>query len=115
MTAFSNHTEFEMWEVNWCDRCLRDAPFRRMDKGFGCPILARALLGEQPAEWLQQPDDHYPSDAYHCIEFRAPGGGGSGEPKPIPDPPAQDGMFPRPDPAVRMLVPTEPERTLVSA
>lgn len=112
--AFSNSTEYEMWEVNWCGRCLRDAPFRRMDKGYGCPILAAAVLSQViPAEWMEQPDDRYPSDAYHCIEFKAPGGG-SGEPRPKPDPPDMDGLFLRPERHVRMFVqPTEePVRVL---
>jgi hypothetical protein len=53
--AFSNSTEYEMWEVNWCGRCLRDAPFRRMNKGYGCPIHDRVRRGEPSEErsrWL---------------------------------------------------------------
>lgn len=102
--AFSNNSEFERWEPNWCGRCLRDAPFRNMGKGSGCPILAVALAYDAvPAEWLEQPFESWPHDAYHCIEFRAPGGGG-GKPRPRPEPPDMDGLFERPERRVRMFV-----------
>lgn len=104
LPAFSNHSEFEMWEVNWCDRCLRDAPFRRMGRGVGCQVLAAAVLYEcTPAEWMEQAPERYPSDAYHCIEFKTPGSGGF-EPRPKPEPPDMDGLFPRPERQVRMPV-----------
>lgn len=113
-SAFSNGTEFHEWEASWCDRCLRDAPFRRMGKGMGCQILAAALLGDViPAEWMEQPEDRYPSDAYHCIQFKGPGEGG-GEPKPKPEPP-QDGLFDRPVRQTRMYVQPQETRAEVSA
>jgi hypothetical protein len=34
--AFSNSTEGEVWTANWCDRCLRDAPFRNGISPVGC-------------------------------------------------------------------------------
>lgn len=111
--AFSNSTEYEMWSVNWCDRCLREAPFRNMGRGSGCPILGVAVLEQKtPAEWLEQPSDRYPQDAFHCIEFKGPGGGG-GEPRPRPDPRGMEGLFPRPARAARMFVQPDPAVELV--
>jgi len=107
--AFSNGSEYEMWEPAWCGRCLHDAPFRRMGKGIGCQILAAAVFEECiPAEWLEQPPESYPRDAYHCIEFKVPGQGG-GEPRPQPDPPGMDGLFPRPERQTRMYVQPQPD------
>jgi len=119
-SAFSNGTEGYDWQANWCDRCLRDAPFRNGLKGAtGCPILLVALTGNKtPAEWMEQPRDEHGrysiADQYHCIEFRAPGDGGSGEPRPKPEPPDMDGLFDRPERRTRMNVqPTEtPVRAL---
>lgn len=107
--AFSNGTEGADWQSNWCDRCLRDAPFRNGLKGAtGCPILLVALAAEKtPAEWMEQPLDekgrYSIANKYHCIEFRAPGEGGS-EPRPKPEPPQMDGLFDRPERRTRMYV-----------
>lgn len=109
-SPFSNNTEYEVWEVNWCDRCLRDAPYRRDISPTGCPLLVIALLGRTPAEWMEQPPDS--PDRYHCIEFKAPGGGGSGGPRPKPDPRGMDELFPRPEPQSRMFV--QPQEVSVS-
>lgn len=110
---FSNGTEGYGWMANWCDRCLRDAPFRNGLKGAtGCPILAVAMLEQKtPAEWLDGPRDEHGrygiADQYTCIEFKAPGDGG-GEPRPKPDPPDMDGLFERPDRETRMYVQPQP-------
>jgi hypothetical protein len=101
MTAFSNGTEHEIWAANWCDRCQRDALFRN-DIGPGCPIIAVALLGDTPPEWIEQAPGSLDRD--HCIVFRGPGGRRP-EPQPRPDPPDMDGLFERPDRANRMLTP----------
>jgi hypothetical protein len=103
--AFSNSTMWEGWSPNWCDRCLRDAPFRNGLKGAtGCPLILVALSGRIPGEWFI--GETADSQDYTCVEFRAQGGGGGGgEPRPRPEPP-QDGLFPRPARAVRMLSPT---------
>jgi hypothetical protein len=105
--AFSNGTEGFEWTSNWCDRCLRDAPFRNTGKGSGCPLIMVAFMDRTPAEWLDGPRDEHGrysmADQYHCIEFRAPGAGG-GEPRPRPEPPQMDGLFDRPDPRTRMYV-----------
>lgn len=57
--AFSNGTEFEMWQANWCDHCTKEPT---------CPILLEVLLGDNIPPQLT-PGDSYPSDAYHCTEF----------------------------------------------
>lgn len=115
---FSNGTEGYGWMANWCDRCLRDAPFQRMGKGSGCPLLQVALLDRTPAEWLDGPRDerglYSIADQYTCIEFKAPGDGG-GEPRPKPEPPDMDGLFERPERHTRMYVQPQPKHAEVSA
>jgi len=106
-TPFSNGTAYEMWSANWCDRCLRDAPFRNGVSSTGCPLLLIALSEMTPGEWMRTG-----LQDYTCIEFRAPGGGG-GEPRPRPEPPQMDGLFDRPDRATRML--EQPQTVQVSA
>jgi len=110
--AFSNGTEGEMWQANWCDRCLRDAPFRNGISATGCPLILIAYCGQTPAEWLEQPDDS--PDRYHCIEFKAPGDGG-GEPRPKPEPTGMNGLFDRPERQTRMYVQPQPERVAVDS
>ena len=106
-SPFSNGTEGYGWMANWCDRCTRDAPFRNGISSQGCPLLLIALSERTPAEWLDGPRDEHGrysiADQYTCIEFRAPGSGG-GEPRPQPEPPDMDGLFPRPERSTRMFV-----------
>lgn len=102
--AFSNGTEWEMWSANWCQRC-------KNDKTGECPIIMTALLGMTPVEWLEQPADQYPSNAYHCIQFRGPDDPGD-EPKPLPEPPDMDGLFEKPEQQTRMFVQPEPAPTV---
>ncbi|AER48023.1 hypothetical protein SEA_THREERNGTARJAY_171 [Mycobacterium phage ThreeRngTarjay] len=65
LTAFSNSTEFEIWSINWCGRCVRD---EHADSGFGCPILDTVYLENRvPPEWSEGTDDL--RDRYHCSEF----------------------------------------------
>lgn len=120
-SPFSNGTEGYGWQANWCDRCLIDAPFRNgLKNAQSCPLLLVALGGKTPVEWLDGPRDEHGrysiADQYHCIEARFPGDGGGGEPRPKPDPKGMDGLFPRPERAVRMFVQPEstspPARTL---
>lgn len=96
--AFSNGTEGYGWMANWCDRCLRDAPFRNGIAKTGCELILIALMDKTPAEWLDGPRDerglYSIEDQYHCIEFRAPGDGG-GEPRAKPTPPGQGTLLPR--------------------
>lgn len=109
---FSNGTEGYGWMANWCDRCLRDAPFRNGIAKQGCPLILVAYMGRTPAEWLEQERDEQGrysiEDQYHCIEFRAPGDGG-GEPRPKPTPKGQGDLFP-PDEyrGTRMYVQPQP-------
>lgn len=98
-SPFSNGTIGYGWMASNCDVCLVDAPFRNGISNTGCPILAVALLGKTPVEWMEKPDR---IQDYSCVEFRAPGGGG--EPRPKPEPSGMDGLFPRPERATRMLV-----------
>lgn len=91
--AFSKSDEGLAWMANWCDRCTVDAPYRSGISPLGCPLIEIALTGRTPAEWLEQPPDHYPDDAYHCVEFKPRGGGG--EPRPRPTPPGQGELLPR--------------------
>lgn len=108
--AFSNGDEGYGWMANWCDRCLRDAPFRNMGTGGGCPILLVAMLDRTPAEFIDGPRDkdgrYSIAEQYICTEFRPPGAGG-GEPRPKPEPPSMDGLFPRPERQRRMYVQPE--------
>lgn len=110
--AFSNGTEGYGWMAAWCDRCLRDAPFRRGLTATGCPLILIAQVDERiPGEWFDGPRDEHGrysiAQQYTCIEFRAPGSGGSG-PRPRPEPTGMDGLFPRPQRRTRMFVP-QPE------
>lgn len=108
--AFSNGFEYDMWRANWCERCTHDAAFQRGESDEGCPLLLTALLGDIPAEWMEQPvGEEGPSltDRYHCINFRGPDDPDY-EPKPQPEPPDMDGLFERPGRAVRMLVQPQP-------
>jgi hypothetical protein len=104
-SPFSNSDEGEWWMSQWCDICLRDAPFRNGITRTGCELILIALSGRTPAQWLGRP--------YSCIEFKGPGGGG-GEPRPKPEPPNMDGLFERPPAQVRQF--TQPaQRTEVPA
>lgn len=124
--AFSNGTEWEIWAANWCwAPCQNPAElaWQRYEEGKrktapkefpgGCPLILCALEGRTPTEWLDQwkEGEPYPLDRYHCIEFRGPDEGGGGEPRPKREPPGMDGLFPRPERAVRML--KQPEAILV--
>lgn len=116
--AFSNGTEGYGWMANWCDRCLRDAPFRNGISPRGCELILIAMDGKTPAEWLDGPRDekgrYSIADQYHCIEFRAPGGGGGGEPRPRPTPRRQLPLLPRePYEGTRMYV--QPQQATVGA
>lgn len=121
--TFSNSTMWEIWSGNWCARCKREAPLRAGLKGqIGCPLVAVALLGRKPAEWLRQPDSEIETEngydvanIFHCIEFRGPDGGGGSEPGPKPDPRGMDGLFPRPERRARMFVQPQPEHVLAGA
>ena len=122
---FSNGTEFYGWAEVWCwAPCHNPAEvaWQRYENGQrktapkdfpgGCPLILCALMGRTPTEWLEQPlrDGLITlGDQYHCIEFRGPDdGGGDPAPRPRREPPNMDGLFPRPERAVRMLKQPEP-------
>lgn len=108
---FSNGTEWEAWAENWCYApCHNPVEVawqryeegkRKTNPGGGCPLILCAMMGRIPNEWLEQPS----GDRYHCIEFRGPDDGDSGDPQPQPrrEPPNMDGLFPRPERRIRML------------
>lgn len=108
--TFSNSSEFEMWAAAWCAACQREAPLRaNLPNAQPCALVSVAWMGRKPVEWLRQPDaEVYREDGvhvaneFHCIEFRAPGG--SGQPRPRPEPSNMDGLFSRPARQTRMLV-----------
>jgi hypothetical protein len=122
--AFSNGTEGYDWMYRWCDRChhpvevawqnYSNGKRKTQLKGYegGCPLLMAAMTGEvTPTEWMEQDGG---LDRYHCLEFRGPDEGG-GEPRPRPEPPSMDGLFPRPERAIRMLQQPAESRELVGA
>ena len=52
--AFSNGSEFDIWQDAWCRRCVKDEAARRDDYEHGCEIIAVALTsnGDIP-EWRE--------------------------------------------------------------
>lgn len=114
---FSNSDEGYGWTASWCDRCLVDAPFRNGISPTGCPLLIIALTGRTPAEWIDGPRDEHGcysiADQYHCVNFRAPGGGG--EPRPKPTPRGQLELFGRDEHEGRRTLTPLPEDAPVPA
>ncbi len=54
--AFSNGSEFEIWQDSWCSRCKRDEAARRDDFENGCEIVAVAMMSdEEIPEWSEDP------------------------------------------------------------
>lgn len=107
---FSNSTEGYGWMANWCDRCAHDAPYQRDEAKEGCPLIAVALMGRTPREWMageRGPSGGiYIEDQYHCIYFRDENDDDpDAKPVPLPDPPGMEALFPR------ELV--EPERVFI--
>lgn len=63
MSAFSNHTEYEYWAANWCNRCIHDD-----GESKPCEILNSVVFdNEVPPEWTPGTDDL--RDRYHCSKF----------------------------------------------
>ena len=44
MGYFSNGTEGELYQEQWCARCWHDVAFRERGEGIGCPIWGSHLL-----------------------------------------------------------------------
>lgn len=93
-SPFSNGTEGYAWMANNCQRCVHDKPARNDDYENGCPLILVAYLGKTPGEWMEA-NPYGLGDRYTCLYFRDENDGGPGEPTPIPDPPGQEGLFPR--------------------
>ena len=110
-SAFSNGTEWECWSSRWCNRCIHD----EWRTGKFCPLVNVAMLGDKtPLEWMnERPLSLY--ERYTCIEFRAEDGGPDPTPRPIPDPPDQEVLFPREQAEGFRMLTTLPSRQEVSA
>jgi len=109
--AFSNGFDWDCWSDKWCQRCIHDDG--EVDKF--CPLITVAIVDQKtPAEWMfEQPASLY--DRYQCIEFRTEDDGPDPEPRPIPDPPDQEALFPREQAeGIRMLT-TLPSRQEVAS
>ena len=62
--AFSNGTEWDCWSDRWCDRCRND----QTDEG--CLLVLVAMLGQTPAEWVEDVPMSLGSQ-YRCTKFEA--------------------------------------------
>jgi hypothetical protein len=93
VSAFSNGTEWYAWFDNWCCRCVHDKPARDGDDGNGCPLILHVLLGETPAEFIEQ-DRFRLGDQYHCTNFRDEDDGPPQPTEPEPTPPGQGELLP---------------------
>ena len=56
--AFSNGSEFEIWQDTHCAVCEHDRAFRERgyDGNDGCEVLARGMMNDEVPEWTQDPD-----------------------------------------------------------
>jgi hypothetical protein len=86
----SNGTEGMEFDARFCDRCKRDAKYRRTQNGEdGCPIVAAAHCYElddpkYPKEWVQNKyGDPYGRTA-RCTAFRFDEPRKPRKPKPAP-------------------------------
>lgn len=69
MSAFSNGTEWDIWESNWCANCKVDEVWRRDESKPGCDLIMDAMVFEAtPAEWVA-PDPDHPHN-YECAKFQ---------------------------------------------
>lgn len=55
--AFSNGTEFEMWQYQWCEEC-------KWDVNAGCPLIEQLLLHEPVPEVVEK------NGVVRCTEWR---------------------------------------------
>ncbi len=88
----SNGTEGDIFEDRFCNRCKREAKFRRTEDGSdGCSILMKVMAyavddPKYPAEWIVNLHDPYGSTA-RCTAFRHeddPGPRRPRKPRPAP-------------------------------
>jgi hypothetical protein len=68
VTAFSNGTEWDIWEGHWCSRCKVDEAWRKHETGSGCVLIMNAMTGDTPVEWTA-PDPERPHN-YECQNFK---------------------------------------------
>lgn len=73
--AFSNGTEFEIWEAHYCANCKVDRAFRK--RGFvgddGCQLIALCMIGEDVPEWSEDPNvDGWPNAICSAFQLSAP-------------------------------------------
>ena len=54
--AFSNGSEFAIWQDTWCNECARDEAARRGNYENGCEILAAAVGDSEIPEWSDDPE-----------------------------------------------------------
>lgn len=94
---FSSSDDGYAWMSVFCDRCLRDAPFRNGINDTGCPILLVAMTGRTPAQWRGE------RNGYQCAEFR-PVGSRAPKPRARREPRSMSGLFDRPARTARTLV-----------
>ena len=88
----SNGIEGMEFEARFCDRCKRDAKYRRTQDGAdGCPILAAVFCCEiddpkYPKEWVQNKYGDPYGRTSRCTAFRHNDSGPSRPRKPRPAP-----------------------------
>lgn len=69
MSAFSNGTEWDIWEARWCANCKVDEAWRRDESKPGCDLIMDAMVFDAtPAEWTA-PDPAWPH-TYECSKFK---------------------------------------------
>lgn len=74
MSLFPSDTARDVWRGHWCERCFQtdEADLRLHDKGFGCPIIARALTSDRkPVQWKRNARAATMAAAYGCDSFLA--------------------------------------------
>lgn len=96
---FPNGTSAEFWFDRWCAECANDPEDENEQAMNGCPLILISLNGRTPAEWVPTANPSRVPElgdcSFDCALFRHRDDGPDPEPKPIPDPPGQDAMFPR--------------------
>lgn len=93
--AFSNGTDWEIWQYNNCETCHHDAAYQAGETNQGCPLIVVALLGKTPREWIPG-EDKYCGDRFTCVMYRHEDDDDpDATPEPLPDPPGMEALFPR--------------------
>lgn len=85
-SAFSNHTQFEIWSANrGCGTCTKDDDVTEK----WCPILSSALIGGIPPQWTCATEEDWVHGNYTCSDYeeRRDDDGADDDPEPEPEPP----------------------------